>query len=286
MSFPRIACGLSVLVGCVFGGRMASGAVIFATDFNSTSVASNLTNGTILNSGGVTTDDVTVATGVNSAVAIVDRGGGNLAMQFTDNSNAADTTVPRAYSATFGPLSTNGTGNNRLFGSFTYTRLVSTNLPAFVFAASANGQQLISTTDNAIRFSVESDGNVYYVHGGASPASVNSGYTLVTGREYRFNVDSDFSSTGTGAQDTWRLTVTDLNSSTQVVDSGWIATRAANVQVNIISMLGGANQGAMNASPFAQIDNISFSATPVPEPTSMAFLLGATGLILRRMRRA
>lgn len=277
MSFHRIVRCLPFLLFPLLTAHHASAAVVFATDFNSTAIGT-YANNTVLNSGGVTTDNVTLRSAAGSATAIVDRGSGDHALQFTDNSSDAGLTAnPRAYSNTFGPMSTTSTGDNRLVGSFNYTRLLATtsnaDSPTFAFAASSDGQVLLSSAQNTIRFAVESNGRLWYANGATNN---DSGFTLVTGTEYRFQIDADFSSS---TQDTWGLRVTPVGSSTAVVNLTGLGTRAPNVQVNIISMLGGANQGAVNASPFAQIDNISFATQPVPEPTSMACLLIASGLL-------
>lgn len=291
MSYLKIACSIAVASTALWSGKTASAVVVFATDLDNAALGTLASTDTV-NGGGSATDDVKTFSNTGSTIAIVDRGGGNKAMQFTDNStNAGLAGFPRAASNTFTPLSTNGTGNNRLYGSFDYTRLVSNTgngspgLPAFVFLISAGNQVLIDASANAIKLSVESDGRIHYTTGGPV-AGHDSGVTLTPGTEYHFEIDSDFSST---TQDKWSLKVTPVGSTTPVFNTGWINTFAANVQVNVISMLAGANVTAANASPFVQVDNFNFvaeSVTAVPEPSvaSLAAILGGSGLFLRRKR--
>jgi hypothetical protein len=264
-------------------GAAAQAAVVFATDFNNVAPGT-YAEGTTLNAGGVTTDNVVLRSVTGSATTIVDRGGGNNALQFTDNS--ADSALagnPRAYSSPFGPLSTGATGENRLFGSVDYTRLLSTTAgatsPSFVFIASSAGAQTPNGTNASIQFNVEANGRVYYNNG---ITGTDTNVTLTPGVEYRFTVDADFSST---TQDTWSLTVTRLSDSVAVFTRTGINTRAPNVAVNLISMLGGLNIGAVNASPSAQIDNINFESGTVPEPAAATVILAAGAALLRRRSR-
>lgn len=282
MSVLPITRALIALAATSAFAQLASAATVFATDFNATT-AGAYADLSVLNSGGVTTDNVTLRSNTGSATTVVDRGAGNMALQFTDNSaDAAQTANPRAYSNTFGPLSTTASGENRLSGGFDYTRLLTAvttaTSPTFQFLANSGSATSPGGTVSAISLTVDSNGHVSYANGSTG---VDTGFTLVTGTEYHFEFDSDFSS---ATQDTWSLTVTPVGSATPVIARTGINTRAPNVAVNVIAFLGGVNSTAISAAPFAQIDNINFASSAVPEPASLVAIAGGCVVALRRRR--
>ncbi|NJL31036.1 MAG: PEP-CTERM sorting domain-containing protein [Phycisphaerales bacterium] len=61
-------------------------------------------------------------------------------------------------------------------------------------------------------------------------------------------------------------------------------TRSANATPGIVLFKAGANTGAANPNPFAQVDNLLVQVQAIPEPASLA-LLGAGLLMLTRRRR-
>jgi len=274
MSFLRTICFPSALLCILLPWQQASAAVIFATDFNNVATGSTYPDSTVLNTG--TMAQVTLRTATNANFAIVDRGSGDHALQFLDNDSSGSTGLPKANSLAFTPLSTTSTGNNTLIGSFTYTRLLtntsSTTSPSFVFTATNSG----TGGGFDLQLSVENNGHLNYYNGATN---VDSGFTLLTGTEYTFQITADLSS---ATQDTWSLSLVPVGSQTAVVQLANLNTKVANGNISQFSFWGGLNQPAVNASAFGQLDNISFSAQPVPEPASMSLALVAGGLLLRR----
>jgi hypothetical protein len=181
-------------------------------------------------------------------------------------------------------MSTGSTGNNTLSGSFTFTRLLSqtsaATSPSFAFTATAPG----SASGFDLEVTVENDGHLHYFTGNGAGGTVNtdSGVVLQTGTEYVFQFAADLSS---GSQDKWSLYVATVASpQSALLNVSNLNTMGANFPIVQFSFWGGLNQAGLNSAAFAQIDNISFSAAPAPEPASLGVLLLAGGALLRRRR--
>jgi hypothetical protein len=275
MSDQKRICGLSVALLLALY-RPAQAVVVFATDFNLVPTGSAYADNTVLSTDAVaTTDDVKLRTSTaNSNFSVVDLGSGNHALQLLDN-DAASNTFPKANSNTFTPLSTTGTGNNWLTGSFSYTRLLSqtssTTSPSFTFTASGNAGGFV------LQLSVENNGHLFYYNG---TTNTDSGFTLTTGTEYTFQIDADLSNS---TQDTWSLKLIPVGTQTPAVTLSNLKTQVANGAIFQFSFWGGLNGPAVNSSYFGQVDNISFSA--VPEPAAAGLIFAATGGLLARRKR-
>jgi hypothetical protein len=278
MSVRKRIFGLSVGMAMLASCRAAQAVIVFATDFNQVATGSGYADQTTLSNAAGTTDDVGLRTGgANSNFALVDRGSGNRALQLIDN-DSTQGTFPKANSANFsGTMSTTNTGNNTLTGSFTYTRLLTqtstTTSPSFAFTATA------STGGFVLEVTVENDGHVHYYNGATN---TDSGVTLQTGTEYTFQMNADLSSS---SQDKWSLQVIPVGSQTPALNVANLNTIVANAAIIQFSFWGGLNQPAVNSTAFGQVDNISFSAQPIPEPAFAGVFIGTlTGLLVRRKR--
>ena len=283
MSFRKRIYGLSVGLALLASCRSAQAVIVFATDFNQVATGSSYADQTVLSNAAGTADDVTLRTGgANSNFTIVDRGSGNHALQLVDN-DSSQSTFPKANSSNFsGTMSTTATGNNALSGGFTYTRLLSqtssTTSPSFAFTASAN------TGGFVLEVTVENDGHVHYFtcNGAGGTVNTDSGVTLQTGTEYSFQFTADLSSS---SQDKWSFQLTPVGSQTPAVNVANLNTIAANASIIQFSFWGGLNQPAVNSAAFGQVDNISFSAQPVPEPATAGVVVALAGGLLARRKR-
>ena len=287
MSCHSGVCGLAVALLLAAVCRPAQAVVLWSQNFDQIATGSTYADSTTLSSAAGTTDDVTLRTSgtANSNFTLVDRGSGNHALQFTDN-DSTQSTFPKANSANFsGTMSTTGTGNNSLSGSFSYTRLLSqtssSTSPSFAFTATAPG----SASGFDLEVTVENDGHLHYFTGNGAGGTVNtdSGVVLQTGTEYTFQFGADLSSS---SQDKWSLYVATVASpQTALLNVSNLNTMEANFAIVQFSFWGGLNQAGLNSAAFAQVDNISFSANPVPEPASVGLVFVAGGgLLLRRKR--
>ncbi|HAU38310.1 MAG TPA: hypothetical protein DCX07_11430 [Phycisphaerales bacterium] len=270
---------LALVVVLAVVADTSSANVLVQTDFNSATVKNYANNELI---GGSTDSDLTarVASGYTSTqiVSVVDLGGGNHALQFTDGST--DANGPKALKTiTAGDVTTGATGNNHVNIVFDLTLLSLTGTrPTFQFLLNSGTQESSGGTVSAVQFRVTGAAIVKYNNG----TTEITGPTLTVGTTYRFTATADLSS---DTQDTWSLNVapvTDLNN--PVVNASGLGTRAANVTPGIIVFNGGVDGGTLNTSPYVQLDNISISA--VPEPATLgALTLGGILLSAARRRR-
>lgn len=229
------------------------------------------TNGTSIP--GVT--NLTAFSADNNTVfsSVADSGGGDNVLQFTDNNGAA---APFAgISQTFSPLSTGASGENQMSASFTFERLAVSNTSGTSLFSFGTSTSSVSATTSAIQFQMNNQNGVFAYFDGTS--FTNSGFTLSTGTEYRFEIFGDFSS---DTQDTWSVQIFD--GASLEFDSMTLDTRAANLAVDSFVVSIGANSNNNSPEPFAQIDDLV--ATAIPEPTSTA-LFGAAGFGLMWLRR-
>ncbi len=257
-----------------------SAAVLVQTDFNSATVGSYV-DGSVINSAGAAIEKLTVGSGANVDVSIVSLGGSNNALQFTENSTTFVTDGRPFVSAPIAGVSTSPTGNNQLTTQFTYTRLLDTisNVPLFQFVIN-QAAALNPGVGSIIITEVLGTGVVRYFNGNTN---TTSSLTLSAGTEYLFEVAADLSS---DTQDTWSLRVaTVANPSSALLDLTNLNTRSANATPGIVLFRAGANAGAANPSPFAQVDNLLVQARAIPEPATLALLGVGSMLMLARRRR-
>lgn len=234
----------------------AESTTLLKTEFNSATLGS-YANNTTINASQPTTERMTVyVTGPTNVVAAVDLGGGNNAIDFTDNATSGNCYARR----TFTPLSTNLDGVNYVEGSFEITPLGapdSNHNPEiqFVFAQSFDSGGNYS----AVQMQFRGLGTFSYRSGSISV----SGPALTPGVTYRVNFYVDLSD---GIQDTWGFSLTRLSDNTVMTNPRGLNTRGANLSPDRIVFNAGANPGAFSASPFVRIDNIDIAAFPKPIP--------------------
>ncbi|MEM1211558.1 MAG: PEP-CTERM sorting domain-containing protein [Planctomycetota bacterium] len=255
-------------------------ATFIDTDFNGDAVgtyggqAGDL-GGTL---GGLT---VTSDTTNGSIVAVVDNAG-DRAVQYTDNNTTFVSPGAPHLTADLPGLSTAGTGDNLLNISYNYTYFDTTGTgnPLFQLLVNTDENESASASDRIAQLQVNGNtGSVLYWSTANPP--IDTGFDLIDGREYLFEIVIDLSS---DTQDSYDLTVTDTTDSSVVINIDDIATRLPNDTPNIISFSGGANGNVAVGEAFAELDNILVTASPIPEPASL-ILLAAGGLCLAGRRR-
>lgn len=265
---------LIAVAGVAILPHVSFAATLWQTNFDAESVNTYTANATI----GTGDSSAELRPSAASPIGVVDLGSGNHAMQFTDNST--DTGIPHARKF-YNGVSTTDSGDNFITGSFTYKRLLnvtsSSTSPTFVFHIGSAVTGGSSVT--AVHIEVASDGTVMFRNG---TSAESSGFALTTGQEYRFDLSVDLSS---NTQDKWWFTVTDLSDNLVKYTSAVLNTRAPNIIPTWASLLAAVNGTAQNASPFAQVDNISLVSQPVPEPAAIGgFLTAALVWSTRRSR--
>ncbi|NJL31037.1 MAG: hypothetical protein HC898_05100 [Phycisphaerales bacterium] len=178
-----------------------SAATLVQTDFDSATVGS-YTNGSVINSTGAQIEKLTVGSGANVDVSVVNLDGGNNALQFTENSTTFVTDGRPFVSAPIAGVSTTATGDNQLTTQFTYTRLLATtsNVPQFQFVINQTGA-LNPGVGSIIITEVLGTGVVRYFNGNTN---TTSSLTLAAGTEYLFDIAANLSS---DTQNTWSLRV-------------------------------------------------------------------------------
>ncbi|MEM6551948.1 MAG: PEP-CTERM sorting domain-containing protein [Planctomycetota bacterium] len=255
-------------------------ATFIDADFNADAVGTYGTQGGDLAGplGGLT---VTSDTTNGSIVAIVDDAG-DRAVQYTDNNTSFVSPGAPHLTAALPGLSTTSTGDSLLSISYNYTYFDTTGTgnPLFQLLVNTDGNQSASAADRIAQLQVNGNSGSVLYWATANPP-VDTGFDLIDGREYLFEIDIDLSS---DTQDTYDLTVTDTTDSSVVIDVDNIATRLPNDTPNVISFSGGANGGVAVGEAFAELDNILVTSSAIPEPASLT-LLAAGGLCLAGRRR-
>lgn len=240
---------------------------IIDNDFN------GLSTGTLAN-GADTGSDLLVATSGTSTVSVVDLGSGNKALQMLYNDAGTAVNQPGLTKSGITGISTGGSGDNQVFGSFTMTRLVAGGdsvgeLQLNIGTAFSTG----STTSAAI-FRISGTGSVRYWSG--TTGYIDTGYVLAQDTPYLVSIAVDLSS---DVQDTWAFTVaTAASPGTPVVSISDIDTRAANIAPTVIAF--NRSGGSVSASPYMQLDNVYFEASAIPELSSTSALAGLVSLFL------
>ncbi|HSI07254.1 MAG: hypothetical protein ACAH89_15420 [Rariglobus sp.] len=203
--------------------------------------------------------------------------GANNALTFVDNSSGS---VPIAYSSLSG-LSTNGTGNNSLTGSFDF-RIINTGGTVGTLVFAVNSGTNTSTSGVVSSVQILFAGLNVQVQSAAGVSGTLA--TLSYATDYRLGLVADYSST---TQDSYSFTITDLGTSGIVYSSGVINTRAANAGFGTILFNGAGNAGGGNANPYFQLDNLNFTAqniSAIPEPATAAVFAAAGALLLAGLR--
>lgn len=245
----------------------AEAATILSTNFDSTPVGNITTSGAITNSDGMT---ATVA--ADRFLTVVDSAGDH-SLQFVDNGT---TTGAPIASKIFAGASTDGTGSNLINGTFNLTvfNIASANDIRIMINSGSNLNG--SSTTSLVSMLINRSGDFSYLNGGTN---TNPAFNLTPSTEYVFSINLDASST---VQDLWRLRIaTAAAPATNLFDTGWINTRAANVLPNVLVWNGGANTTTFSASPFAQVDDLNFEL--VPEPSTAALFVA--GFVIMGMAR-
>ena len=227
----------------------ASATTLFNSNFDSLAVGTFADNAAI-------TSSLVARTATNSIVSIVDLGGGNHALAFTDNSTTfVGNGYPLAKITFAGLVSSNATGENQLRGSFDVTRLQSG--VAFNYLIQSGLQEGAVSPNQVVHIQVSGSGVLTYMNGSTS---VNAGVTLALGTAYRITFAADLSST---TQDKWSLTVATVAApSVLLVNATALNTRNPNLTPDIAVFRFGGDAAGANASPAYRIDNVSLDAAP------------------------
>lgn len=255
------------------------GAQVITNSTGTTSTQVSNVTGTL----GSGTAAVSYRLGSQQTFSVVDKGSGNFAARLSDNNSVVNDSTLHA---NFSGVSTTGTGNNIISGSFDYTALAlsSGTRGNFVFGLGTSGSIASSGTTTAVQLIFNNGQSVSYVNGGTTVAVPS--LTLATGTAYRFAITANF---GSDTQDTWALTITNLSTSTEVSSITGISTRAANITPGAVFFSAATFDSRLSPDPQLELDNINFvSTSAIPEPGTYALLFGTASLMavaLRRRRR-
>ena len=259
------------------------GASILTTDFNSATVGNITSN---VSSPGIPgTDGMFSLADSTRSLAIADTGGGNNVLQLIDNDAVVASSRPTAYKQFTG-----GAGSNLITGSY-HLRILNTGQPFLLYTFINASGAVQSGTNTAVSFNIRTSTGVlqYYYNNTDSFTVPDTTFKAVINTDYLFSVSLDYSN---AIQDKWRLQVATVAApgvilyDTNTDFPTGVDTRAANVTPGALAWYGGANGAAISASPFAQIDNLNFDMSLVPEPSTAAFLgLGLLGIVIRRTGR-
>jgi hypothetical protein len=225
-------------------------------------------------------DGFTANVVANTSLDVVDLGDGDSVVRFTDNFVGSSTPYASPYlRKSFNGVSTDGTGDNHVVGSFSLTRLSLTTGTegSFRFLINKAGSLVANTSSTLVLLRVNGS-QILYSDGSSLQTSLpTSTFQLAQDTEYTFTIDIDLSS---DTQDTWSFAVADGTG--VLYSSPTFSTAAPNLIPGELLFTGGLAGANASAEPFVQLDDISFSA--VPEPTSMV-LLGLAGLVMTVRRR-
>lgn len=257
VSLRRFRQTLIAALSCFVAGLcQAQTVTLLKTDLDS-ALPGAYPNGAVINSSGTSTSQLTVAQTSPQGVSVVGTTGTNLVLEFIDNSmGTASCYVKRTFTA----LSTTGTGNNAITGSFSVTPLGGTtgSNPTCELLINA-GTDGPGASVTAVQIDIRGNGSFSY----KTASGTVTGPTLTVGTKYTVSFLLDLSST---SQDTWNLAVTNAGTGVIVYTVTNLTTRAANVAPDRIVFNGGVNTTDANASAFIQIDDLDFSSAPAPAP--------------------
>lgn len=254
-----------------------SAVTVFDSNFDS------LSTGALADNASIGTN-LTARIGTNVAINAVDQGSGNMALELTDNSTTAVGSNYPLIKGSITGVSTSGTGNNLLAGSFDLT-LLQTGIPFQFFIQSLN-QEGLSGANAQSQIRVSTTGLVSYSNG---ITFFNTSLTLTSGTVYKFSYNIDLSS---ATQDTWSFTVVATSApGTTLAGASGLNTGIANGTPGVAIFNFGSNAASSSSSAAYRIDNITLDATSaIPEPSTYAAFGGLTALagamMLRRRRRS
>ncbi|MBN8707748.1 MAG: hypothetical protein J0I10_00080 [Verrucomicrobia bacterium] len=247
----------------------AGGGDLLSTNLDSASegfYGSGQANGTIINAGAASVEQMNVVANATNSVEVITTGGADRALQFTDNSstNTSNGIVSKAVSG----LSTSDSGNNYVQLAYEFTPRLpagtpATNLPTLFFLINSSGINPGGTV-TAIQISMRGL-NFSAITGGANPPAV----ALIQNHRYKVDAYLDLGST---TQDTWGYTLTDLTTSTVLDTRSGLLTRAPNIVPTMIVFNGNGNTTGYNASPYIAVDNpdVYIPEASVFTPNTMA----------------
>lgn len=230
------------------------------------------------------TDTFTLTNTAGTATTVIDQDPGlgfDGALEFTDN-DAATFAVPRAVATLdTAQISTDGTGNNLVTGSFEFLLPQDDNdfTPRLQFLVNT-GQDTAGVNNSFIIFEVF-DFRMVIRSSNGSGGVTSELFDGVTAADTTYRVDFalDLSS---DTQDTFDLSVTDTNTDSVVASVDDALTRVTNGVPDRIVLNAGLSQAGADAEPFLQLDNISAQA--VPEPASLAIAVVGLALVTARRR--
>lgn len=260
--------GLMLAATIVAVAGPVQAAVLINSDFNAAAL------GTVADGA---FGEFTAKSAANTAITVVDLGGGDRAVTLTDNSAiATGTGTPPYLLKTVSGLSTNAIGDNHITGSFEFTRLTRPNggtEGSFRFLLNRAGTNNYNAVAAETLVLLRVVGNqISYGNGTISGTNVPTtglgSISLALDTTYIFELDVDLSSI---SQDTWLFRVKN-SAGTVLYTSPTLNTSAVNATPGHFLFTGGITAAAASPDPFVRLDDISFSAVPIPEPASMALL--------------
>ena len=230
----------------------SSGNDLLSTNLNSASLGfygSGQANGVTINVGADPVEQMTVAADATNSVEVITSGGTGRAVCFKDNSST--NTTNGIVSKTVSGLSTSGTGNNYLQATYEFTPLLpsgtlASNQPTLFFLINSSGTGPGGTV-TAVQIQMRGL-SFSAITGGTNPAAV------ALTQNHRYQVDA-YLDLGSGTQDVWGYTLTDITTSTLLDARSGLLTRAPNIIPTKIVFNGNGNTSGLNNLPFIAIDN-------------------------------
>jgi hypothetical protein len=226
------------------------GVTFLDTDLDSAATGfygSGQPNGTVINSTGTVTSQMTVAADTLNTVQIATPA--NASSQVLEFAQDEVSNSEGIVSKSITGLTKGSTGNNYLQGGFDFSTLQTVhNGPALYFLLNSGNYLNLSSTADAVVIGVR--GLTFSVlTGGTNPPTV----TLNQNDDYHVDWYLDLSST---SATTWGYTLTDLTSGGTVVDSRTnLLSRAANVTPNVMVFNACTESTVLSTTPFAWVDN-------------------------------